>query len=405
MLRILGAVVVAALLSGRGQPVWAAPAGGAGVDEGRSLTRLVSEAGESLLVTGLRLAAGDRFLTPDNRLFEVTGVREGVARARLVRRVDLGAVPRPTLLPALRPAGPAFGVGAARAPSGTRPSGVLVAVYHTHSDESYLPDAGRTNVPWNGDIFQVGAAMAQAMRQDGLSVLHSLRRHDPHDGMAYARSRRTALALLRRRPAALFDVHRDTPPAEVYLREVVGRTLASVLLVVGRQNPNIGANEAFAFTIKGYADRAYPGLIRGILYAAGDYNQDLFPRSLLAEVGSTYNRLEEAQAGASLFGDVVSATLADVVPAPGLPAPDAAAGQRRLSARGWQNAVLLLTLTAAGISLYLLLNEGSYQRLSRLVSGLGRQAEHVGGALGALAGRAAAAWRRLTRRSGLTGGR
>lgn len=368
--------------------------GGQGQDERRDLTRLVSEAGEELLQTGLALTAGDRFVAPDDRIFQVTAVRDGIARARLVGRLDGDARMPPRLLRPpvaaregwpgqtwfgeawLGEAGPGVAVRAAVAdplsltgasvPLAARARDVRVAIYHTHSDESYLPDSGRTNEPWNGDILRVGAAMARVLTGHGLDVLHSTRRHDPHDGMAYARSRRTALALLRRRPDALFDVHRDTPPASVYLRRIAGQPVTSVLLVVGRQNPNIRANEAFAFTIKGYADRAYPGLIRGILYAAGDYNQDLFPRAMLAEVGSTYNRLEHARTGARLFGNVVAAMLADIVPAPGLPRPDFTAEQNRASRRGWQTAALLVTLTVAGFSLYLIINEQSYEQLSRL---------------------------------------
>ena len=369
----------------------AAPqAAGLGADERRDLVRLVSEAGEELLVTGLSLGAGDRFVAPDNRVYEVTGVSAGVARARQVGRVDLdarasvGLLPLPAATDRVWPGspGPRSGAGAVSLPFGpappadgvvplvARPDDVRVAIYHTHSDESYLPDSGSTNEPWDGDIFRVGTAMVQVLKRHGLDVLHSHRRHDPHDGMAYARSRRTAMALLRQRPDALFDVHRDTPPASVYFRRIAGQPATSVLLVLGRQNPNISANEAFAFTIKGYADRAYPGLIRGILYAAGDYNQDLFPRAMLAEIGSTYNQLEHAETGARLFSNVVAAMLGDLVPGPGLPRPDTLAEQRRASRRGWQAAGLLIALTAAGFSLYLILNEESYGRLTRLKSRL-----------------------------------
>jgi len=383
--------------------------GGLGQDERTEITRLVSEDGEELLLTGLPLQAGDRFVAPDDRLFEVTGVRDGVARARQVGRVELQSRLPASLLALRRGMGPARGLPVAAASvhvmAAPRPRDVLIGLYHTHTDESYLPDAGRTNEPRNGKILEVGARLAQVLRGHGLDVLHSTRRHDPHDGLAYSRSRRTALELLRKGPAALFDVHRDTPPAEAYLREIAGQMATSVLLVVGRQNPNMSANEGFAFTIKGYADKAYPGLIRGILYAAGDYNQDLYPRALLAEIGSTYNRLAHAEAGARLFGDVVAATLADVVPAPGLPRPDLGAEAARASRRAWQTAAFLVTLTAAGIALYLLINERSYEQLSRLADGLREWREQGRAAWAALAERVGVVWRRIRRRNDLLDGR
>ncbi|MEW6045799.1 MAG: stage II sporulation protein P, partial [Bacillota bacterium] len=298
------------------------PGRGSGEDERADLTRLVSETGEELFVTGFHLRPGDRFVTPDNRLFEVVAVRAGVARAREMGRLDNTGREWSGLFRPPR----GGGVVPAAAPLDRR--NIRVGIYHTHSDESYLPTSGETNIPWNGDIFQVGTAMATRLREVGLRVIHSFNRHDPHDGMAYARSRRTALQLLRQGPAALVDVHRDTPPAWVYERKIAGQQLTSVLLVVGRQNPGIRANEAFAFTIKGYADRAYPGLIRGILYAAGDYNQDLFARAILAEVGSTYNRLQEAENGARLFANVLASMLADIRISPDMPDPNARGAQR-----------------------------------------------------------------------------
>lgn len=364
-------VLLAALATGKAA-AQVPQAAGRGSDEGRAVVRLLSTQGEELLQTGIALRVGDRFVSPDDRVFEVVRVDRGVATARPLGRRDGPAAWRPA---AWRPVfgAPPVSLAGMPWPNGdlaARGRGLRVAIYHTHSDESYLPDSGRTNEPWNGDILGVGAAMARVLRGHGLDVLHSARRHDPHDGLAYLRSRRTALSLLRRGADALFDVHRDTPPASVYLRRIAGQMATSVLLVLGRQNPHLRANEAFAFTIKGYADRAYPGLIRGILYAAGDYNQDLFPRSMLAEVGSTYNRVDHARSGARLFGNVVAATLTDIVPAPGLPAPEVGAARGRESRRGWEAAGVLVALVTGGVALYLIVNEHSYEWLAGLLSRL-----------------------------------
>ncbi len=339
----------------------AAAAAGSGADEQATWVRLVDPAGRELLVTGLAIAPGDRFLDPSNRLYEVTRVRHGVARTRLLG----GAGGRRGS--GLGPAWPEaawmrWGAWAAG-------PGRLLAVYHTHSDESFLPDSGVTNRPWNGDIFEVGRVLSLMWRSIGLGVLHSYNRHDPHDGLAYTRSRRTAVELLRQGATALVDVHRDTPPAEVYRRYVNGQTIASVLLVVGRQNPALAANEAFALAIKEYADRSYPQLIRGILYADGDYNQDLHPQALLIEVGSTHNRLEEARQGARLFAAVVPAVLygirVDPERMPALPPPQTAY-QERAGRAGWRSVALVLVLAVAGGSLYFLLSEDGYERAWRV---------------------------------------
>ncbi|MEW6047724.1 MAG: stage II sporulation protein P, partial [Bacillota bacterium] len=121
----------------------------------------------------------------------------------------------------------------------------------------------------------------------------------------------------------------------------------------------------------GYADRAYPGLIRGILYAAGDYNQDLFARAILAEVGSTYNRLQEAENGARLFANVLASMLADIRISPDMPDPNARGAQRFASRRGWQGVGILLALVVSGFAIYLIVNEEGYQRVVALFDTLG----------------------------------
>ncbi|WP_324717975.1 stage II sporulation protein P [Carboxydochorda subterranea] len=354
---------------------------GSGADEDlHRFVRLVAADGEPLLVTGFPLSTGDRFVAPDDRMFEVVSVKDGLARARELGRVRTGsALLRPLLaMPGSGP-GPSVAEAAAAPPTaaGTRTSGRLrgpIAIYHTHSDESYLPTSGRTNVPWNGDVFKVGAVMSELFRRARVPVYHSYARHDPHDGLAYARSRRTAMRLLRLRPSSLIDVHRDTPPAWVYRTEIGGQTMSAVLLVVGRQNPGIRANEAFAFSIKGYADRTYPRLIRGILYAAGDYNQDLHPRAILTEVGSTYNTLGEAERGARLLAGVFPAVLAGIRVNPReQPPPDPTRVDRVASRSGWQTAFAIIVVVAAGGAIFLLINEDGYEWLARWKERLARR--------------------------------
>ena len=51
--------------------------------------------------------------------------------------------------------------------------------------------------------------------------------------------------------------------------------MTKVQIVLGRTNPNLKANEAFAKQVKAVVDKKYPGLIKGIFYGDGKYNQDL----------------------------------------------------------------------------------------------------------------------------------
>lgn len=184
-----------------------------------------------------------------------------------------------------------------------------VAIYHTHSDESYLPDSGRPDKPGNGDIFHVGASLTKALIEADISVHHSYNSHDPHDINAYHRSRRTATQLLKKGPDAIFDIHRDSAPINAYATTINGIDTARIMIVIGRSNPNLGSNLNFARGIKAAADELHPGLMRGIYLGRGDYNQDLYPTSLLFEVGTDSNSMDAAQKAVRCLSDAIIAVI------------------------------------------------------------------------------------------------
>lgn len=129
------------------------------------------------------------------------------------------------------------------------------------------------------------------------------------------------MQLLRERPLVIIDVHRDAVPEDEYLTKVQGTELSAIQVVVGRQNQNREANLEFAQTLKTEADRQYPGLVKGIFDAKGNYNQDLAPRSLLLEFGTHETSLGMAEKAVDLISDVLLA-------AAGASAPVGRAGSR-----------------------------------------------------------------------------
>lgn len=323
---------------------------------------LEDESGRVLLRTGLLVSSGDRFLAPDNREYEVIKVSGRLATARLVRAVSIGGS-QEAFAGALETGGGLPERWRLWARSDSPSAGRnLIGIYHTHSDESYEPTSGETNKPWNGDIFKVGLAMSQVLRDIGIRVIHSSRRHDPHDGLAYERSRRTALSLTKSGPDAVLDVHRDTPPPEVYATMVNGQEVTSILLVLGRENPSLQVNEKFAYALKDYADSNFPNLVRGIFYGQADYNQDLHPRALLLEVGSAFNSLQEAQRGARFFSQVLPGVLYGT-------GPGVAKRSGAESRSGWTTALWVILLVVVVSGIFLLMNERNWQGVSERLRG------------------------------------
>ncbi|MCL4424778.1 MAG: stage II sporulation protein P [Firmicutes bacterium] len=262
---------------------------------------ILGEDGEILLQTGLAVRRGDRYLSQDNRLYEVYQVKGDTAQGRLI---DLYRANEEA------PVVTSTASNLAQAPAPADLASKLIFIYHTHSDESYTPTDGRPDIPGNGGIYQVGTIFADSLKDQGFQVIHDLGRHDPHDALAYTRSRRTVFnALKNYHPYALFDVHRDSAPARFYATSIENVPTAQIMIVVGRQNPTMSTNLLFARRLKETADSLYPNLVRGIFMAHGNYNQDLDPMGILVEVGTEGQARAEAERGIALFSRVVAAAL------------------------------------------------------------------------------------------------
>ena len=184
-----------------------------------------------------------------------------------------------------------------------------IAMYSTHSDESYVPSDGESSKLEDAGIYDVGEALAESFEERGIDVEYSKETFHPHDAGAYRRSRRTAEELLKDGPDALLDIHRDAIPAEQYETEVDGEDVSMVRLFVGRSNPNGDENKAFAQEIKAVADEEYPGLVKDIYIGKGNYNQELYPRALLLEMGTHEIEKEKAMASTDYIADVISQVL------------------------------------------------------------------------------------------------
>jgi len=318
--------------------------------EGQYFTIVDAQTGEEVFHTARMVYVGDMAQTPDNRLYEVTSLEGFRAKARLLRTEAIAETS--AWFPAfLEEFGRAGAVSTPLARAAERE--VRVAVYHTHSAESFRPSDGASSIRGNGGILKVGDSFAADLKAQGVQVEHTKAIHCPHDKLAYQRSRRTAVSLMRQnQPQALLDVHRDALERRFYTATVKGRELAQVLLVVGRQNPNIRANKQFAQEIKAAADKRFPGLVKGIFFGRGSYNQELHPRAVLLEMGTHKSTRAEAKDGAELFAEVVAAYL-------GGAAPDSAAGFAREGSAARTSLLFVLGLLVAGGVAYLFLSTGS----------------------------------------------
>ena len=138
----------------------------------------------------------------------------------------------------------------------------------------------------------------------------------------------------------------------------------------------MSANLGFARQLKDQVDSRNPGLIKGIFMGPGDYNQDLYARNLLLEVGSYTNRREEAESGISLLADAVPVALGLGAAAPQTP-PTRPAGPPAASAverRGTSRALAwLVGLALVGGAAFLLLSSGGWKQAVARLRNLGSE--------------------------------
>ncbi len=346
-------LIIAVLIMGTASIAW-------GQDErpvGQYMT-LVDENNQIILQTGSQVYKGDEYISADNSRYKVVEVVDRIARC-----VYKGKENMPELEYNAQKSAWHFKDTAIPAVSGKK---TTVAIYHTHSDESYVPNDGKESINGNGGIYDVGQSLSTRLKQLGFNVIYNKNNHNPHDINAYNRSRRTAASLLKQRPDAVIDVHRDAVPPGQYEANVNGKEVTKIKLVVGNQNPNMKTNLEFAKRIKSVMDKKEPGLSNGIYIGKGDYNQDLSPRAMLIEVGAHTNNKNEAIKGVKLFADTLPMVM-------GLSNTNtdnntttnnqpAAKPLTKENSSAWTSILIILVIVAAAIGGFYLLNRKNTDR-------------------------------------------
>ena len=208
----------------------------------------------------------------------------------------------------------------------------LALIYHTHTCESFEPyvrdefDPGfnfRTTDETK-NVVMVGNAIEAELEAQGISVIHATDIHDhPTYNGAYDRSRATIMSILEEYPSVrvVLDIHRDalgddTQAYQPFIR-VEGKEAAQIMIISGCDDgtmgmPNYMENFHFACTLQQKLEKDHPGFTRPILFDYRCYNQDLTNGSLLIEVGSHGNTLDQVQFAGQLLGKSLGELLTEM---------------------------------------------------------------------------------------------
>ncbi len=207
--------------------------------------------------------------------------------------------------------------------------GPLVLVYHTHTSESYLPNGTAYltepigNVTYSSEseknVLAVGEALCRTLEENGIDAVHCTVVHDsPTLAGSYERSEKTLRAYLEQYPTVRYviDLHRDAVlNAEgEYIRAAIGEgdgAVAQVMAVIGTDgngtpHPNWEANLALSLQLRNALNNDLSGVCRPVSLRNASYHQELAPYSMLLEIGTGANSMEEAQRAAVMTGNALA---------------------------------------------------------------------------------------------------
>ena len=206
-----------------------------------------------------------------------------------------------------------------------------VLILHTHATESYLlhnenyyteKDTSRnTNNAYN--MVALGKIITDRLNNAGIVTLHDTTQHDnPSYNESYSRAAQTINSYLKKYPTikVVIDLHRDAlsenDTDKVKLTtEIDGKKAAQVMLVMGSQSgnvknfPNWKENLKLATKLQQTLEVMYPSLARSIHFMSKNYNESLSNGSMLIEIGTDGNTLDEAKYSAELLSNALISLL------------------------------------------------------------------------------------------------
>jgi len=204
-----------------------------------------------------------------------------------------------------------------------------ILIIHTHSSEAYTPsgldryestDTCRTQDK-NYNIIRIGDELEKIYTDSGLCIIHDREIYDyPSYTGSYTRCGEAIENYLTEYPSIkiVIDMHRDAIGSDGVVYKTVaeedGTCASQVMLLVGTddsglEHPNWRSNLSLAFYLQNSVNNSYPTLMRPLNIVAQRYNQQLSGGSLILEVGSNGNTLQEALAAIRLFGKATAPAL------------------------------------------------------------------------------------------------
>ncbi|WP_335869069.1 stage II sporulation protein P [Bacillus sp. 2205SS5-2] len=199
----------------------------------------------------------------------------------------------------------------------------LVYIYHTHDTESFASELEKPSLMGVHNekkyITLVGERLTRELIERNIDVLHDQtktleivedRRMSFSD--AYTISRKPLEVALDQYKSIemVFDIHRDSQARKQTTISIDGKDYAKIIFIASSLNQHYQKNVEFAELLHNKIEESYPGLSRGVIVKSSletenTYNQDLFNKAIILEVGGVENSLEEEYRTVEILADVI----------------------------------------------------------------------------------------------------
>ncbi len=204
---------------------------------------------------------------------------------------------------------------------------ISVLIFHTHTTETYqildkpnyLKSFSPRSTNEKMNMIRVGEEIASVLESEGVGVIHDKTVYDSQYSGAYERSGKAVDEYLKKYPSiqVVIDVHRDgiqtSETSKIKpVTTINGKKAAQIMIISGCEGngvtdfPDWEYNLRFALNLQKKAEDMYPSLMRPLFFCNRKYNMYKSKCSVLLEIGSDANTIDEAAYSGRLIGDVLA---------------------------------------------------------------------------------------------------
>lgn len=200
-----------------------------------------------------------------------------------------------------------------------------VLIMHTHTSEAYAESPNARTTDNSKNVVRVGTVIEEQLKANGCNVIHDVTRNDyPAYNGSYTKALAGITDSVEQNPTieVVLDVHRDyaeqTVNGEaVQLKPVAGvegKQVAQIMFVIGTdglglKHPTWKQNLAFAVQIQNELNKVSPNIARPINIRRERFNQHMTKGSVIIEVGTAGNTVQECENAGYYVGNAISAVL------------------------------------------------------------------------------------------------